>query len=72
MKRLVNKPLTMHGARMANPRNSSAGGVFVALGALIGVGLGHYFGQTSLGLLAGVGLGAGIAALIWLREARRP
>ncbi len=44
-----------------------AGGVFVALGAIIGVGIGHYQGQTSAGLLTGVAIGALIAVLVWRR-----
>ena len=42
-----------------------AGGVFVALGAMIGVSVGHYQGQTSAGLLIGVAVGAVIAILVW-------
>jgi uncharacterized protein YqgC (DUF456 family) len=44
-----------------------AGGVFVALGAIIGVAIGHYQGQTSAGLLIGVAIGAAIAVLVWRR-----
>jgi uncharacterized membrane protein (UPF0136 family) len=42
-----------------------AGGVFVALGAIIGVSVGHYQGQTSAGLLIGVAVGAVIAIAVW-------
>jgi uncharacterized membrane protein len=42
-----------------------AGGVFVALGAIIGVSVGHYQGQTSAGLLIGVAVGAVIAVIVW-------
>lgn len=44
-----------------------AGGVFVALGAIIGVSVGHYQGQTSAGLLIGVAVGALVAVLVWRR-----
>lgn len=45
-----------------------AGGVFVALGAIIGVVVGKMQGQTSAGLLIGVAAGAAIAVLIWRRS----
>lgn len=44
-----------------------AGGVFVALGAIIGVAIGHYQGQTSAGLLIGIAIGTVIAILVWRR-----
>jgi hypothetical protein len=56
---------------MANePRNPTGGGVFIALGAAAGVIGGRLYGQTSIGLVAGVALGLAIAVFIWWRERR--
>jgi hypothetical protein len=56
-----------HGAAMANePKNPMAGGIFIALGAALGVAVGHWFGgQTTIGLLSGLGVGGAIALTIW-------
>jgi hypothetical protein len=53
------------------PRSSAGGGIFIALGIAAGVTLGRLYGQTSIGLIGGVGLGALIATLIWWRSRRR-
>jgi hypothetical protein len=47
------------------PKNSNGGGVFIAIGAIVGVFAGGYFGQPSAGLLAGLALGALAALVIW-------
>ena len=44
-----------------------AGGVFIALGAITGVAIGHYQGQTSAGLLIGLAIGTVVALLVWRR-----
>lgn len=54
----------------ANP-SSSAGGAFVALGAIAGAVLGFPFGEATRGLLAGLALGAAAAILVWLRDRHR-
>ena len=51
-----------------SPRNPTGGGIFIALGAGIGVFVGRLYGQTSIGLLSGVAIGTGIALLLWWRE----
>lgn len=60
---------TWHGITMAeNPRNPTGGGIFIALGAAAGVIGGQIYGQTSIGLVAGVGVGSAIALFLWWRE----
>lgn len=46
----------------------SAGGIFIALGTIIGVIGGGFLGQPSIGFLVGLALGGLIALIIWLRE----
>ena len=60
---------TWQGSPMANSiKNPTGGGVFIALGAAAGVIVGRLYGETSIGLVAGVAIGCAIAALIWWRE----
>jgi uncharacterized protein YqgC (DUF456 family) len=47
------------------PQNRNGGGVFIAIGAIVGVIAGGLMGQPSAGLLAGLALGALAALLIW-------
>ena len=57
------------GPDMANePRSPSGGGIFIALGAAAGVIVGRLYAQTSIGLIAGVAVGAAIALAMWWRE----
>jgi hypothetical protein len=53
------------------PRSSAGGGIFLALGIAAGVTVGRLYGQTSIGLIGGVALGALIAGLLWWRTRRR-
>ena len=56
-------------------RNSNAGGVFVAGGSIVGVGVGALYGMPAFGLLIGLAAGALIAVVVWLRDRtadRRP
>jgi uncharacterized membrane protein (UPF0136 family) len=55
----------------SDPRNTTGGGIFIALGAAAGVTIGRLYAQTSIGLIAGVAAGCAIAVAIWLRERRR-
>ena len=60
---------TWQRARMAkNSKNPTGGGIFIALGAAAGVIIGRLYGQTSIGLVAGVAAGVVIAGIIWWRE----
>ena len=47
-------------------RNQAAGGIFIFLGLLIGVGYGLTIGQPILWMLYGFGAGIAIALLTWL------
>ncbi|ASK88771.1 hypothetical protein [Sphingorhabdus sp. SMR4y] len=47
------------------PKNSSGGGVFIAIGAIAGAFIGGFMGQPSAGLLTGLALGVLLALLIW-------
>jgi hypothetical protein len=60
------------GQRMAEkPRSSAGGGIFIALGIAAGVTIGRLYGQTSIGLIGGVALGALIAGFMWWRSRSR-
>ena len=48
-----------------------AGGIFVALGLLIGAILGVAFDQPSAGLVIGMAIGSLIAVVIWLFDRKR-
>jgi uncharacterized membrane protein YccC len=51
-------------------RGGLAGGIFVALGLIIGVVAGTFFGQPSLGMVAGAGIGLVLLLLVWLLDRR--
>ncbi|RVT39888.1 hypothetical protein [Sphingobium algorifonticola] len=51
-----------------NPTGAGAIIAFLAIGGVIGGGL---LGQPTIGLLAGIAGGVGIAILLWWRERRR-
>ena len=48
-----------------------AGGIFVALGLLIGAILGVAFDQPSAGLVIGMAIGSLIAVAVWLFDRKR-
>ena len=48
------------------PSSASAGGVFIALGLMIGAVIGIRSGQASLGMVIGIGAGLAAALLVWL------
>lgn len=57
---------------MSQPtRSSAAGGFFIAMGALVGTGVGIALRQPSIGFLAGVAVGIAVAVGIWLIDRRR-
>lgn len=58
---------------MTQPKSSSprSAGAFIPLGVLAGIGLGLYFGQPSLGMVSGFGLGLLVTVLFWLFDRRR-
>ena len=52
------------------PQQNRAGGAAIAFLAIGGVLIGNHYGQATIGLLAGLGLGVAIALAIWLRDRR--
>jgi len=58
-----------HASNSSNdrPANRNGGGIFIAIGAIVGAIGGGLMGQPSAGLLAGLALGALAALLIWWR-----
>jgi zinc transporter ZupT len=48
-----------------------AGGVFIALGLLLGAGFGIYVGQPSFGMVLGLVMGVSAALLVWLYDRAR-
>jgi hypothetical protein len=68
---LASRGGTWQGAGMTSPTNSPrAGGCAIALLALVGAVIGNIYHQPSIGLIAGVGLGAAIALGLWLKDRR--
>lgn len=55
---------------MAAP-NPSAAGAPLALSILVGAIVGGIYGQPTIGLLIGFGVGAAIAVAVWLNDRRR-
>lgn len=53
------------------PRSSAAGGVLIALGAMLGAAIGFAIGEATPGMLTGTGIGIALAVLLWLRDRRR-
>lgn len=51
-------------------KNSSGGGIFVAVAPIAGMGVGFPFGMPTFGMLAGLALGVVIALAIWLFDRR--
>lgn len=56
---------------MARSRPSAAGGVLIAVGAIVGAVIGVARQQPTLGLIVGIAIGAALAVLIWLRDRAR-
>lgn len=65
----MNSEISKHASKSSNgaPENRSGGGVFIAIGVMVGVFGGGYVGQPSAGLLAGLALGVLVALAIWWR-----
>lgn len=53
---------------MASPSSPPAGGILIALGAIIGVGIGFVEQQVTAGFLIGTGLGTAAALALWWRH----
>ncbi|MFC3581525.1 hypothetical protein [Sphingomonas hylomeconis] len=54
-----------------SPRSSMAGGFLIAVGAMLGAGIGFLFQEATRGFLLGAAAGAGMAIAIWLIDRRR-
>jgi hypothetical protein len=54
-----------------NSRPRLAGGIFVALGLLLGAIGGIALNQPSLGMVTGFGVGCAIALVIWFIDRKR-
>lgn len=59
------------GSLMANRPGPQAGGFIIAVAILAGTIIGGLMGQPSIGLLAGLGLGAVAALAVWWRDRAR-
>lgn len=59
----------MSGTENSQPR--LAGGIFIALGLLVGAIVGVVMNQPSAGMVIGLGVGAAIAVGIWLLDRKR-
>ncbi len=59
------------GAAMTDPTPSAAGGFLIAIGILVGAGVGLVYGQATPGVLIGFGFGVVAAVLVWLRNRAR-
>ena len=55
----------------ANSRPRLAGGIFIAFGLLFGAIGGVVMDQPSAGMVIGMGIGAGIAVIVWLFDRKR-
>ncbi|KQS02374.1 hypothetical protein ASG11_13145 [Sphingomonas sp. Leaf357] len=53
------------------PPNHQAGGFLIAVGAMLGAGIGFLYGQATPGFLIGSGAGIALAVAIWLIDRRR-
>jgi hypothetical protein len=52
-------------------RGPAAGGFFIFLGLLLGVPIGLYVGEPSLGMVCGFTAGAVAAVMLWLYDRAR-
>jgi hypothetical protein len=59
----------MSGTENSQPR--LAGGIFIALGLLVGAIGGVAMDQPSAGMVTGLGVGAAIAVAVWLLDRKR-
>ncbi len=59
----------MSGTENSQPR--LAGGIFIAIGLLVGAVVGVKMDQPSAGMIIGMAAGASIAVLVWLFDRKR-
>jgi uncharacterized protein YqgC (DUF456 family) len=53
-----------------NDKPKMAGGIFIALGMLIGAIIGVFIGQPSAGMVSGLAIGVVIALIIWWQDSK--
>ena len=59
---------------MANPsssRSTMSGGFLLAVAIVLGVGIGAWKGQATIGFLAGLGVGLLLLLAVWLMDRSR-
>jgi uncharacterized membrane protein len=56
---------------MEKQKNKFAGGIFIAIGMLVGAVVGVMIDQPSAGMVIGLGLGFAAAALTWFIDSKR-
>jgi hypothetical protein len=54
-----------------HPSKGLAGGFFIFVGLIVGSILGVIYDQPSIGMIAGMAAGGGIALAVWLLDRRR-
>ncbi len=64
---MTKEPDSNRSSSVSTPARN-AGGVFIAVGGILGAVLGGFLGQPSIGLLVGLGLGTAIALAVWLTD----
>ena len=57
----------MASAAMASSNTPAAGGFLIALGAIVGAGIGVLMGETTRGFLIGTAIGVVLSLIIWWR-----
>lgn len=74
---LAYTPRPWHGVTMEQqngtpkPQASRAGGAIVAFSIIAGAVIGNHFGQPSIGIVAGIGLGVAVALGLFLIDRKR-
>jgi hypothetical protein len=58
-------------AQRPNRRSAQSGGCLLSLAIFAGVAAGLYYGQPSIGFLAGTGVGLVLLLLVYLIDSRR-
>ena len=56
---------------MSDAPEPRAAGFFIAVAVIAGAIVGGRFGEPTIGLLTGAGIGLAVAALLWLGDHRR-
>lgn len=56
---------------LENSQPRLAGGIFIAIGLLVGAIIGVALDQPSAGMVIGMGVGAAIAVAVWLLDRKR-